>query len=453
MANAFWVGGAPVTRQVSTITIANTWAAADVVIMTVGGSKDLRVTIGSAFGVSDVAAALAAAINAADATTGLIGNETRNVGGQEILEFFGLEAVAALGVVTITGLVSGQPFTLTASEVTAGTGTATAASVTAATGPNHADNADNWLAGTLPASNDDLYFDRGDVSCLYGLDHFRTATKSIDLIITNDWTGQMGLDPISPGGYAEYRTRFFQTYGNSLINLDAGVKSLTQGGRLYIDCQTTSPTINLNVARSSDLSRPSVFIAGGDPILTAKAGNVVLEPDDAQTSDVMEISAVYAGVPGGNNADLVLTGGRRLTWDAGGATLYTFSGTITWNNAFTVTGTAVLKGGVTRLVGTNDAAVFPAFNVEDGATLMPIYGAECGTIEVFSGGTLDCRETRLFFTTSNGATAYPGSTVRDPSGVFLFCAATSLLTLPGGTLNQITHELPANRIVDMTASA
>lgn len=452
MANAFWVGGAPVTRQVSTITIANTWATSDVVVMTVGGSKDLRVTIGSAFGVNDVAAALSAAINAADKTTGLIGNETRNVGGQELAEFVGLSAVVVGAVVTITGLATGQPFTLTASETTAGTGTATAASVTAATGTNHADNADNWLAGVVPATNDTLYFDRGSVSCLYGLDHFRGATKTIHLVITNDWSGQLGLDPVSPGNYAEYRTRFFQTYGASTISLDAGAQNLTQGGRLYIDSQATSPTINLNVARNLDLSRPSVFLAGGDPILTVKAGNVVLEPDDAQTSDVMEISAAYIGVPGGNNADLILSGGRRLTWDAT-PTLYAFSGTITWNNGFAMASPAILKGGVTRLVGATDLATWPDFDVDDGATLMPIYGTECGTVRVFSGGTLDCRETRFFFTTSNGATAYPGSTIRDPSGVFLFCAATALLALPGGTLNQITHQLPANRIVDMTDAA
>ena len=73
-----------------------------------------------------------------------------------------------------------------------------------------------------------------------------------------------------------------------------------------------------------------------------------------------------------------------------------------------------------------------------------------GAVTVFSGGTLDAREAIFPFTTSNGATAHPGSRVYDPAGDFLFCAATALLTLPGGKLSDsdaaVVQTLPDCRL-------
>lgn len=455
MANIRWVGGAAAIRQVSTITIANTWATNDTVTVTIA-NKALTVTIGSAFATTDVAAALSAAINAADATTGLVGTETRNVGGQEIPEFADISASVLGSVVTLTGVLAGQPFTVAASESTAGTGTATAATVTAATGPNHADNAANYDTGALPANNDVLYFDQGDVDCLYGLGYFRTNTLALDLIISNDWTGRLGLPAVNEsGGYDEYRQRYYYAYGAKRFELRAGLQGNLSAGAIHIDFQACDPTATINVARNADLSAPSVLLGGGDMgTWTISAGNVVLEADDAGSSgNAMVVGLLYVGTPGGNNADLILTLGRLIEWDAGASRLNINSGQVTINNAAALSSPAELHGGIVRLIGTAASTVFPAFNVRNGATLKPIYGQECGVVEVFSGGTLDCRDAAVSFSQSNGATAYPGSTIRDPAGNFLFTAATSLLTLPGGSLGQITHDLPPNRVVDMTASA
>jgi hypothetical protein len=298
MANVRWLGGAAAVKQVTTVTIANTWATADTVTLTVG-NKALIVTIGAAFGVNDVAAALNAAINAADKTTGLIGSESRNVGGQEIPEFTDFSSTVLGAVVTITGNDAGKPFTISASETTAGTGTATAATATAATGPNHADNAANYQGGALPVNNDVLYFDTGDVDCLYGLGYFRTGTIALTVSFSNDWTGQLGLPPVNvDGGYAEYRQRFFYFYGASskTTTLSAGVLGNTDCGTLYLDYQGCVPAINLDVARNADLSSPSVVIAGGAAgvinLVTIKAGNVSIEPDDANTGRMKSTSGL-----------------------------------------------------------------------------------------------------------------------------------------------------------------
>lgn len=457
MANVRWVGGAPAVKQLTTITIANTWATNDTVSVTIA-NKTLTVTIGSAFTTADVAAALAAAINAADATTGLVGNETRNFGGGEIPEFADVVADAWVSgsVVYVRSAVAGTPFTMTASESTAGTGTATAATPTAATGPNHADNPDNYAGGALPATNDTLFFDQGEVDCLHGLGYFRTNTIELALVFSNDWTGRLGLPAVNEAGYPEYRQRYFYAHGTKTTRLVAGSQGNINGGAIHLDFQACNHTINIEAARNANLSEPSLFIAGSDGSglpTTIKAGNVSIEPEDSGTSTPFDIAGLYCGVIGASNADLVVTVGRRVTSGAS-TTIILNSGTLTFNGlSITATSAIEIHGGTVVAIGATELSQFPDFNIRNGGTLKPIYGAECGAVEVFSGGTLDCRETLFAFATSNGATAHPGATVRDPGGNFLFCAATALLTLPGGRLNDITHELPANRIVDMTASA
>lgn len=458
MANVRWLGGAAAVKQVTTVTIADTWATNDTVTLTVG-NKALIVTIGAAFGVNDVAAALNAAINAADKTTGLIGSESRNVGGQEIPEFTDFSSTVLGAVVTITGNDAGKPFTISATESTAGTGTATGATATAATGPNHADNAANYQGGALPVNNDVLYFDTGDVDCLYGLGYFRTATVALTVNFSNDWTGQLGLPPVNvDGGYAEYRQRFFYFYGASskTTTLSPGVLGNTAGGTLYLDYQGCVPAINLNAARNADMSEPSVVIAGGAAtvinLVTIKAGNVSIEPDDANTgSNEINLGAVVLGTVGGNDNDLTVTIGGNAVWDTT-ATLTINSGLI-YSPKSPVSNASEIKGGVLRLRGSSIASSFGDFNVYNGGTLMPIYGGSCDVVNIFAGGTLDAREAQFAFTSSNGCTAHPGSSIYDPAGDFLFCAATALLTLPGGKLSDITHDLPAGRIVDMTALA
>src|SRR5688500_12401783 len=155
MANKRWVGFAAAVADVWTLTLANTWAAADIARVTIG-NKDLLVTTGSGV-LADIATAIAAAYNSAVAYSSA--GFTSNVGGQQFPEFVEGAAVANGVTVVITASSAGIPIGLTAGETTAGTGTLVAVNTIPATGPNFLDNPDNYLGGVLPIDNDHLFVD------------------------------------------------------------------------------------------------------------------------------------------------------------------------------------------------------------------------------------------------------------------------------------------------------
>ena len=171
MATTYWTGNAHSVKRIDTVTVANTWAAADTVTLTING-KDLVITCGST---TTTTATVATAIKEAwMSSTRLDGssassNATSNFGGQEFGEFREVTASVSGSVVTLIGNEAGKPFTLTVTESTAGSGTATQATSTAATGKHHWDNGDNWSGGSAPANDDTVVFKDSNVSCLYGL--------------------------------------------------------------------------------------------------------------------------------------------------------------------------------------------------------------------------------------------------------------------------------------------
>ena len=129
MATILWKGGALPVAQVNTVTIAGTWATSDTVTLTING-KDLIVTVAGS-STDDIAAQVAAAVNAGSATSNLQSTESRNFGGQEIPEFRDVVATSSGSVVSLTSRVKGTPFTQTSSDTA--TGTSVTAVATAAT--------------------------------------------------------------------------------------------------------------------------------------------------------------------------------------------------------------------------------------------------------------------------------------------------------------------------------
>ena len=81
-----WIGTAARITQITSIAVADTWDTGDTARIICNGNT-VEVTVGTADTTAGVAAALVAALNAADRTTDLIGNESRNIGGLEIPEF------------------------------------------------------------------------------------------------------------------------------------------------------------------------------------------------------------------------------------------------------------------------------------------------------------------------------------------------------------------------------
>ncbi len=131
--DVFWIANAPGVPQVTKFTITGVWVADDDSTITVNG-KPNTVTYGAvSTSTSDVAAAIAAALNSNDTSTttlDLISDETKNIGGQQITEFRDFTATASSGGLDlITNGVFSADSDWTKNSWTIGSGTANATTV------------------------------------------------------------------------------------------------------------------------------------------------------------------------------------------------------------------------------------------------------------------------------------------------------------------------------------
>ena len=453
-ANVRWTGNAQDVAQVSTITASGTWAGGDTATVTCN-KKSVTVTLGTAVTTTDVAAALAAAINATDAGTGLVGDETRNVGGQAIPEFAEILASSSGAVLTLRSRTPGVPFTVTRSEATAGDGVLGAVTaVTAATGKHWLSNPDNYEAGALPADDDTLFIDTGSVSILYGLDYFRTNAIDLDIVISNDWLGQLGLPLQNVAGYVEYRPRYFQLRGvGKELEFVAGTSGVAGQGLCWIDCQDqTLAAITCRAARGSGVT-PSVFLAGSHDTtglgqLIIERGRLALEPDDAPTATTKRAApaAIYLGLPGGAPNDAMLIVGRNAEMTAG-AVLDMYSGTLTCHAA-TTDGASAHRA--IRLYGGSaymKAGPQYTYEVYQGGTLYPDGGSTIDEVRLL-GGTLDFRQSILGDSIGK-LVMFAGSAAYDR----MQAGSIDTVDLVGCRLSQVTLELPPNRQLDVTNDA
>lgn len=148
MATRTWTGNALPVAQITEWVIDGTWAAGDKFTMTIN-SKDVTVA-GTSATISTVASEIATAL----------GESTIN-------EFQSISWTSTSTKVVATALEAGVPFTASArayesdgttpgvNHTVDGANSAQAGTTsTAATGPNFADNVDNWTSQTLPVDDD-----------------------------------------------------------------------------------------------------------------------------------------------------------------------------------------------------------------------------------------------------------------------------------------------------------
>lgn len=304
MADKRWIGAALDINDIWTITIAGVWAAADTITVSVGNSS-MVLTIGPEITTGEVAIALSAAINAVDSTDGIVGGESRNVGGRQMPELLNVDATVASNTVTLTNSIAGEPFTLVVTETTAGTGTATEANSQVATGKHFADNAENWEGGVLPVQDDVLVFDTGQIDCLYGLDYFLTNTLETGFLRTTDYQGEIGLPEFNDGGYMEYRTRYLSLFNGTAdkeIIFNPG-DSGGRGGvtRLNLDGQLYSKIIILDLGPVGP--SPSLEISGGKAEFVMSKGYVSIDPPDQLPAAPFIFSATSTAYVGGSSLD------------------------------------------------------------------------------------------------------------------------------------------------------
>lgn len=409
MATRRWNGRAVPVAQVDTITVADTWATADTATITING-KDLVLTVGTDATTAQVATAIKEMING-DSQTGT-GDHTFSTTGNLLGEFSRLTATVANSVVTVTADDKGKPFTMTATETTAGDGTATQATATSATGPNHWSDADNWSGDTVPVDGDTVVFDFGDVGCLYGLS---TGIQPAALIITQGYTGTLGLPDTNEDDttypYDEYRTKYL-TFGN---DAGTGATAVTIGegegqgsGRLKLDfADCTVVTINVRNSgqrADADEGTPSILIVNTDSaqILNLQKGDVGVAYFDGEAAHLATLRVGYLENQEGDS-QLVCGDGCDLT-DAD----IDITGGVVSIDSTTSGGTIALNGGeLTALSGAHAAITIDAGTV---------YYRSTGTITtllVGGGGGFDCRRDNRGRTITN-ISLYENSSFFDP---------------------------------------
>ena len=333
--DVFWTGNAPGVPQVTTFTVTGVWDSPDTSTITVNG-KPNTVTYGSVSNsITDVAAAIAAALNSTDTSTtdiDIISDATKNIGGQMIAEFKDFKAVAVGSVVTLTGTTDGRPFIATSSEVTAGTGSIADATPTSASGPNHWTTATNWDTGVIPALGDDVYFTQGDVDCLYGLDD---SGKDLNSFTREaGYTGRIGLPPINNDmgePYTEYRTTHLQ------IEPETGGDFYRIHGGPRTNINTFGEAGNVTI----ESGNVSLITTTGVITLTALGGNVEL---GNKGEDACVLGTVICGDPAGGAANVNIS--KSCT---GTINLTVYNGTTVVDAAMggtaTVYGTLIVESG------------------------------------------------------------------------------------------------------------
>lgn len=325
MALKTWQGRALAVPQITTLTVGGTVGTGDTVSVTMN-----RKTATATALAGDTAAALAGRLY--QAIQALI---SANVG-PEFGEVTWVDpTIAGTAYFTGTSTISGTPFTLTTGAT--GTTTLSQAATQAATGPNFADNTNNYDTGTLPTTGDDFTKPANTPDILYGL----TALAAVDLGIVKLMGGNIGLpdrhgiNPADPNSYFEYRTLHFQIKSASAVYIGDGTIAPTFC-RLKIMGTTATPirVMTGSTSNASDAIQISAA-AGTSHSLTINGGSVAIAPSSGETIDIASLRIGTEGPTGSigaSDVDPVVSIGLGVTTITA---VRQYGGTVTSNGSFT----------------------------------------------------------------------------------------------------------------------
>jgi hypothetical protein len=417
MTDCIYTGAAAGVRQVNTLTIALTWQAADTLRLTIGG-VDFTITIGSLVTTDQVATTIKQAFNGETLTDTAASYTT--YGGARTIPQFRDWAVATVSasVITFTAAKTGKPITMTATETTAGNGTATMATPTVATGPNFADNADNW--SNALAHGVRLIFDRGNVDCLYNL---TLSIQPAAIIVTKGYRGNIGLSPTNSETngyeYPEYRTTHLTSGDNSTtstcsiglgdgqgsrrINIDFGALQYAttvygSGGRE----DTSIPAINLKGTNAAN----TLVNLGGDvgfALFPNESGHLATVRNSGPLAKTFLGSGVDLG-----DATISCSGGVMETNSATStsSSISCTGGVLTINTGNQLT---ITVQGAGRVNLRNEASTITTLVIYSGAVIKETAGTVTFTniVQLYQGATLHAKDGNIAFTNGfkfNGCT-------------------------------------------------
>lgn len=412
--------------DVYTLTITGTYLITETITLTING-KDLLLTMGTDRTVTQLATAIKEMVNGDDQTGA--GDHTFSATGNNVGEYSRITATSSAGVVTLTHDDAGRPFTLTVAET--GAGSVALAHPTVATGPDHFDNADNWSGDTVPVDADDIVFDEGSGSCLFGI------TQSFcpaSLTMLQGWTGTAGLprtntdDPAHP--FDEYLGQYLEfddAAGQTTITIDIG-QGVGQGsGRIKIDTNNCSgQTFNIHDSGSrAESAVPAILLrfTTSDTVVNVQRGDVGIAFHEGDTGHIGNLNVGFledqdrdSTVVCGNDADI------------GNATIDITGGVVSIDSA-TATGTITIDGGTLDVLSGAHASI-----IADGGTVNYQSTGTCTTAIFGPDAVLDFRKNqraRIFtnMTLHTGAALYdPFGTVTWTNGIDLVrCSPSDLI--------------------------
>lgn len=272
--NFYWRPTATNVRQVDAHDLAGLTIIPGKKIIFTQNGRALTLTVGTDVTAAEVAAECASMLDATNRDDGILGpttDETRNAGGEEIPEFFEIDAYASGTSVFIESKYPGQPFTITVTEDC--TGVITSTTPTPATGENHVDNVANWLKddGTrlaLPDDPDTMVFDAPAPSALYGLGVFQTGNREADFTRTTDFDGNIGLSirhfvAAKNVYYFEYRATHLELDGSAVIYFKTGITPVNKATVTKLDVDGETGLMVQLEDTGTIGSEPSVYIKGG----------------------------------------------------------------------------------------------------------------------------------------------------------------------------------------------
>jgi hypothetical protein len=413
VATLTWTGNAHAVKQITTLTVAGTWAANDTYTLTING-KDLVLTIGNGTTTAQVAASIRDMYNATTRIDGTGDNtNTSNAGGQEFGEF--CEALAVVyststSVVRIIAHKAGVPITISQTVATAGDGDVTAATAQTATGPNHWNNGDNWDTGSAPVDDDVVVFRDSDIPVKYGLPDGTDLEVTIQVYMS--YTGQVGLPRINRENgskpYIEYRQRY--------VRLDDGGTGSNIAHRFGIGKEGSGCTL-FNLKHITVKCSPIVYNTGAPQVPGTYALNLCCT-SATSTLDILSGSVDFSSQDGSTSAFLTVrqAGGNSRGINAVDAT----------NGAIYASGGNMVIGGssainIINLPQTSTAIV----RVEEQSGTIAGMLANSGIVEYASsatisvmevaGGTFDARHGTAPFTITSSSITAKGSKYFDPA--------------------------------------
>lgn len=393
MATRTWVGGALAVSQVQAWVFGGTWEATDVINVTIG-TRTVSVVAGSTT-ITTIVDTVFAALNAS--TLPEFEEITWSRSSNSLIGTADTAGVPFSATVSTTETGGGAADSQTIDGTTSSTGT----SSTSCTGPNHADSAQNWSGATLPVNSDTIVFADSDVDCLYGLTGLSSLT-GITLKQFMSFTGELGLPVYNEsGGYYEYRSRYFQLTGATLVELGLGEGAGSP--RFMVDFQGTAATIiAYDSGPASQGEEVATFLKGthASNVLTVNKGRIGLAVYPGEASALATLNVGFQDNQAGDSFVICGPGVTAITTiNQSGGVARTETNSTTLNQT---------NGEHFRL----GSSTLTTLNL-DGGAVRYLSSGTLTTANVGSGGNLDCSQGSRTITNLN---LYEGFEYHDPLG-------------------------------------